>query len=367
MLALLFCLLAFHQCNSLKSLDHMKRLALGQQYLTSLKVMALNMDRGSDFLYLSESTDADSFATNVQKTFQEIIQSRPAFRTHGVVLELSRNLPDLLYLSEVSYVQNDTQTPPTKVFIDVVKDLLKNLNALGIAYDLLLLSNGEDVLSPTSLPDSGYVSFREREALLYRKDNPDLTFSNPHIGTYKSQIPATSFIPSLSFRYLSVDVTIKNETSLQFIGTYLCDTSADVQVAQGDELIELLQVTEGPVILVGSLGSDANQAIGNKHEGTHSTPTYSNLIKSGLKDVWTSIHPHPGPTWPLYSLDPFDEKRIEPYERLDFILMKQDKSIIPTTIELTGNRKCPALEFKQHLLQSDHLGIVAEFEIYTKI
>jgi len=160
----------------------------------------------------------------------------------------------------------------------------------------------------------------------------------------------------------------KKQIKLKFIGTYLSDI-ADVQIAQGNELVEILNKIDVPYILVGDLSSNANQGITTKTTGLHDTTTYDNVRKNAnLLDVWSWIHPHPGPTWPLYLEDPFISERLEPFERLDLVFVQNNsKVIIPKEMDLFGGRKCKAFEPKSRILLSDHLFTVSEFNIYSPL
>jgi endonuclease/exonuclease/phosphatase family metal-dependent hydrolase len=339
---------------------------LGPQLLSTIKVLTQNMDRGSDLTFLTGPNTPFTFEPNVQKTVEEIILSEPNVRAKSIVLEIGRFVPDLVFLSELAYVKNDTHSPPTTVTVDALSEVLKELETMGLNYGIGVLLEGEDWITKTSLPGTGYVLFREREIILYNKDNTDLKILNSKNQKYTAHTKLTDYCPEIYSRYGSIDIVIKNQITIRFIGTHLSENS-EVQIAQGNELIEILQKTEIPFLLVGDFSSDANQGKDPKHPpgGSHLTPTYSNLI-THFTDVWPYLHSHPGLTWPLYLRDPFINERLEPYERLDLIFIKKnDNNILPKKMDLYGGRKCKAFEPIHRVLISDHMFQISEFEIYA--
>jgi hypothetical protein len=171
---------------------------LGPQLLSTIKVLTQNMDRGSDLTFLTGPNTPFTFEPNVQKTVEEIILSEPNVRAKSIVLEIGRFVPDLVFLSELAYVKNDTHSPPTTVTVDALSEVLKELETMGLNYGIGVLLEGEDWITKTSLPGTGYVLFREREIILYNKDNTDLKILN----SKKSKIYCTYKINRLLSRNL---------------------------------------------------------------------------------------------------------------------------------------------------------------------
>jgi len=191
--------------------------------------------------------------------------------------------------------------------------------------------------------------------------------ANTKLGIYKNKVIGHDTIPTQSSRYGIIDLMMKKQIKVKFIGTYLSDI-AQIQIAQGAELIEILQQTAEPFILVGDLSSNANQGLKNfTTSGLHDTPTYSNVqSQANLLDVWHFLHPHHGSTWPLYLEDPFIPNRLDPYERLDLVFVRSnDPTIIPKRMDLYGGRRCKAFEPAHRILVSDHLFTVSDFDIYS--
>jgi len=351
-------------------LHDFKEAILAPQHVSSLRIMTFNMDRGSNFPYLKVVNDPKTLLDNVQTTLSEIMHSHADIRARGISIEINRFRPDLVYFSEAAYVKNDTKNPPQTVTLNAIHELMTDLKNDGLTnYEIVLVLDSEDVISPSPVPGAGYVLFREREFILAKTDNPDMEIikANTKLGIYKNKVIGHDTIPTQSSRYGIIDLMMKKQIKVKFIGTYLSDI-AQIQIAQGAELIEILQQTAEPFILVGDLSSNANQGLKNfTTSGLHDTPTYSNVqSQANLLDVWHFLHPHHGSTWPLYLEDPFIPNRLDPYERLDLVFVRRDNpTIVPKRMDLYGGRKCKAFEPANRILVSDHLFTVTDFDIYS--
>jgi len=183
--------------------------------VVKLKIMTFNMDRGSNFPYLTTVKNPETFLDNVQKSLVEIMHSSSNLRARQIVFEINRHLPDIVFLTEVAYAKNDTNKPPKTRTVDALQELMRDMEDFGVEYDIILALNGEDILSPSSIPGTGYVLFREREYILYRKYNPDVEVTNPSMGIYKNKLKGHDLVPTQSSRYGMVDIIIKKTNKIK--------------------------------------------------------------------------------------------------------------------------------------------------------
>jgi endonuclease/exonuclease/phosphatase family metal-dependent hydrolase len=122
---------------------------------------------------------------------------------------------------------------------------------------------------------------------------------------------------------------------------------AAVQVAQGNEALDLIDASRYPVIALGDFNSAADGS---------TTPTYANLVAE-LQDAWTSVQPfNPGRTCCLPELlDRFQA----PSERIDLILTEGSwHAGLAVRAGVLPFRLSPP-----PLWASDHLGVFATLEL----
>jgi hypothetical protein len=154
--------------------------------------------------------------------------------------------------------------------------------------------------------------------------------------------------------WTSVDVKFHGET-FRFFNTHLEVESGafgPLQVAQGNEVIAILNASPYPVVAVGDYNSPTDGS---------ATPTYANLIGAGYVDVWPLVTiGDPGFTAGISAdlLGPASALRT----RIDLALFKGN--ITPVSAYLLGNRESDRTP--SGLMPSDHAGVVATVRLGVK-
>jgi endonuclease/exonuclease/phosphatase family metal-dependent hydrolase len=165
--------------------------------------------------------------------------------------------------------------------------------------------------------------------------------------------------------WISADVHMGNE-HFRFVTTHLetpirdFPEATDVQVAQAQELIDVLSTATIPVVICGDFNSDAN------HGGfVDDTPTVGLLEAAGYDETWPATHGRGdlGLTWPLYLEDQFPGGGLpppffaesKPFERID-LFFSHDMDVVHSERVIA-----PARGSSMPPFGSDHAGVIAVF------
>jgi endonuclease/exonuclease/phosphatase family metal-dependent hydrolase len=319
-------------------------------------VMTQNMDEGTGFGPILAATTLPQFLTAVATTYAEVQAGNIPERAVAVAREIGQVRPDLVGLQEAAQYRIGSVSSPgaTTVTFDQLQSLLTALSMQGLSYAPIAIATNLDIEVPSAF---GYnIRFTDRDVLLARTGNGERTpeLSNIQVHHYATATSLTSpVVGSLTLpkSWISVDATIEGRT-FRFVTTHLDTVSPDVQVAQGNELLQGAGTTNLPVVFSGDFNSDAGG-------GTTQTATYGNLIAAGFADAWTATHPdNPGYTWPLHLEDPLTAFSV-PTDRIDLVLARNGVRALAT--ELIGNRRDDLTP--SGLWPSDHAGVVAVLQI----
>jgi hypothetical protein len=135
----------------------------------------------------------------------------------------------------------------------------------------------------------------------------------------------------------------------------------EIQVAQGNEILNGPANTNLPVILAGDFNSRADKT------GTH---TYSNLIDTGFSDAWSVTHPgEAGNTWGQDEDLRNEESHLT--QRLDLVLFRDGRTedgLCAVGADIVGEDakydRTPSTTDSEVLLwPSDHAGVVATLRV----
>jgi endonuclease/exonuclease/phosphatase family metal-dependent hydrolase len=283
--------------------------------------------------------------------------------------EIVRAQPDLIGLQEVSLWRTqfpgDAHLPNGVPAIDTAFDfleiLLDELEARGQKYVVASIAQGVDaeLFYFTGTPGASLtkdVRMTDRDVILAK--HSIMTF-NP-LG---AQFAAKVTLPlggaggppvTIPRAWTSVDVKFHGEM-IRFFNTHLEVESgafAPLQVAQGNEVIALLNASPYPVVAVGDYNSPTDGS---------ATPTYANLLNAGYTDVWPLVTiGDPGLTAGISSdlLGPVSALRT----RIDLALFKGP--ITAVSAYLVGNKESDRTP--SGLLPSDHAGLVATVRLGAK-
>jgi endonuclease/exonuclease/phosphatase family metal-dependent hydrolase len=329
---------------------------------SSVTVMTQNMDAGTDLGYLFKVPDLLNAAT---LTYGEVLNSDIPGHTAMLARIIARQQPDLISLQEVTLWQTVSADLKTSVLYDQLDLLLKELKKLNRPYKVVIsqtLSQSQLPVDPTligSLNDTTIaVGFTDRDVIIARADlkPSELALSHPQKGIYGTLLTLPLGPSNLISKrgWLSVDAKIRGK-SFRFVDTHLetvipfIPQTSLIQVAQAEELLQVVHDIQFPVILAGDFNADAEFA----GIGPDQTDTPNKILAAGFTDTWHELHPNnPGFTWPLFLEDPLSPNPNGPIERIDLIYARNLNVLNAYRV---GNLN--------HHFASDHLGVVAKLSI----
>jgi endonuclease/exonuclease/phosphatase family metal-dependent hydrolase len=274
------------------------------------------------------------------------------FRQRAVEIadEIARTQPDVIGLQEAVLWQTQapsdgTATPATGVVFDFIEILRAELQKRGLSYAAVAVGTNTELEFPLTLSNID-IRFTDRDALLVRSG---LKVTNAEVHPFEATltIPVSGTTVRLPRSWQSVDVEIGGRT-VRVANTHLEPANAEVQAAQAKEVVEGLEGSPYPVLLLGDFNSKADRS---------GTPTYGLIADAGYTDAWAATHPgEPGLTCchatsltnPAPTLD----------ERIDIVF---GRGLDPVSAEVVGED--PADRTASGLWPSDHAGVVATFGI----
>jgi hypothetical protein len=252
---------------------------------------------------------------------------------------------------------------------DYLDTLLSELNERPLHYAPVAVTQNYDAEFPADTdPGEGQylrdIRLTDRDVILARTDLPkaELKLSNIQEANFAHnvslQIGNTGQSITLYRGWGSVDAKVE-DGSFRFINTHLEPESTipgvnDVQVAQGEEILEGPANTNRPVILAGDYNSRA---------GGGGTPTYDNLINSGFTDAWSVKHPGElGNTWGHQ--EDLRDTTTELTQRLDLVLFRDgppEDGLCAVDADVIGDNLSDRTP--SGLWPSDHAGVVATLRV----
>ena len=271
---------------------------------SGLRVMTYNVYLGTDLdpviQAAGDTTNPAAVIGAAALAYSELQQANFPQRAGKIADQIAEATPDVVGLDEVALwsvsAPYSPGSPPAAPFVtqyDFLKLVIDALKARHLNYVAASADTTSDVAAPvpTAFDGAGnptafaLVRFQDRDAILVRAG---VRFSDPQHGTFKAYIPLTlGGVPNGLYRgWCSVRAAVDGET-FRFVNSHLEAESPDVNVAQANELIGLLQRVSDPVIWVGDFNADANRA----------APSYALITRAGFTDLWPLAHPRdPGLT-----------------------------------------------------------------------
>jgi Endonuclease/Exonuclease/phosphatase family len=343
----------------------------------TLPVMTRNLYLGADLDPVVEAAgtgNADAIVVAVSNAWTTIVGTDFPARAEALAKEIEQSHPMLVGLQEVSLYRigppdsgTSAPTPAEEVKYDYLEILLGELNAQGLHYAPIVVSQNYDaefpgdakpevpdpVLEPQDIRD---IRLTDRDVILARTDLPksELKISKVQSANFANNASfpirdTGSF--TLSRGWASVDAKVEDGT-FRFINTHLEQEGpfSSFQVLQGNELLSGPANTNLPVILAGDFNSRA---------GGDGTPTYSNLIGAGFKDAWSVTHPEElGNTWG-HDEDLLNN-RVNLTQRLDLVLFRDGNvgGLCASDADIVGDELRDRIR-PSGLWPSDHAGVVA--------
>ena len=257
-----------------------------------MTAMTYNLFQGSELSDTITATTPPQLLAAVAKDYGEVVATKFSERAAAIAAEVKSARPELIGLQEAALWKTGAPSatfpppPPTTVSYDFVAMLVHALNARGLHYAPVAITNNFTVAAPGLFP-SGFrnIQLTDRVAILARIGEP-LRITNVHTANFTHNTVLTTLTgpTTLTGGYASVDAKLGGRTE-RFITTHLDAFDPTVGAAQAQELVQGPLDTDLPVMLT----CDCNATPGSS--------TYALLKRDGLKDSWTRAHPaRPGYT-----------------------------------------------------------------------
>jgi hypothetical protein len=349
-----------------------------------IPVMTRNLYLGADLdpvVAAAGTGDTTAIYTAVSDAWATIKGTNFPERAEVLAKEIQQNKPMLVGLQEVSLYRTGEignpapATDPVEGY-DYLDTLLSELNERHLHYAPVAVTKNFDAEFPGDTdprPEPENVNPRDirltdRDVILARTDLPKskLKLSNVQTANFATNVSLKIGDTGQSFTIYrgwgSVDAKVENG-SFRFINTHLEPESTisavnDIQVAQGEEILEGPANTNLPVILAGDFNSQA----GDPPPGT---PTYGNLIAAGFKDAWSLTHPGElGYTWGHQ--EDLLNTTVDLTQRLDLVLFRDgppEDGLCAVGADVIGDNPDTDRTTPSGLWPSDHAGVVATLRV----
>jgi endonuclease/exonuclease/phosphatase family metal-dependent hydrolase len=335
-----------------------------------LPIMTRNLDEGTDFAPIFQSTTPQDFANQVAAAYLEVQASNIPERAAGIADEIAAKQPYLVGLQEVSIWRTGPLfMPADTVTFNALQSLLTALAARGQHYTVIAALKEFEAEAPSALGIQ--IGFADFDVLIARTD---LSVSELKVSNIQAQhFVANLMIPSpilgavtIPRGWISVDGKLRGK-NFRFITTHLEGFDPRVQATQVSELVQDPGNADLPVIIAGDFNAAPLDSFGvlscPPPGGSPATnPAYNIIASAGFADAWVILHPNDsGFTWPLHCEDPFTLSTT-PDQRLDLVLFRDGhKGLDAVTTDLIGNR--PSDLTPSGLWPSDHAGLASVFTL----
>lgn len=320
-------------------------------------VMTWNVYMGADIDPLMNPDSIFEVPGLVAEAWDQVQANDFEARAEVIADIIAADVPHLIALQEVSLYRGQSPgdfmdgnpVEAEEVWLDYLEVLAAALAARDLDYELAVINDGVDVEVPmTGEGELDDLRLTDRDAILVRGD---VTYANAEAQTFENVYvaPVSGSDPIVVNRgWIAIDAIVEG-VALRFAGTHLeiPGASATIQVAQGDEVIAALADDPEPVFLVGDLNSPAS--------GT-GTATYGNFLEAGYVDSWVDVGNTENGYTCCYGADLVDTGYV-PGSRIDFVLSRGDVEY--SEVHTVGSDVLTPGD----LHPSDHLGVVATFEI----
>lgn len=336
-------------------------------YFSAVTVMTRNIYVGTDVDKILEAQNPNDIPALVTQAFQMLLSTNIYERAKCLAREIAITRPHLIGLQEVTTIR--IQSPgdflignpnmAEDVLYDFLEILIDALKSRGLNYKVAGKVQNADIelpmianINPLQFDDVRLTDF---DVILARHD---VRTSNVNAKNYNVALVIDSMGITIPRGYVTVDAKIKNKT-YRFANTHLEPVTIPdllpIQLAQAQELIDMLDNETLPVILVGDFNSIA--PIGE---------TYQLLLASGYTDIW-KINLLP------FNPDGFtyghDLTLLNPtpnfHKRIDYIFIKKNSglfdigSVFALIVGKNRFNRTPS-----GLWPSDHGGVVARMRFF---
>lgn len=341
---------------------------------SGLRVMTYNVYLGTDLDPIMTAGSEQAFVVAAIRAYAVLQQTNFPQRAGKIADQIAAVRPDIVGLDEVALWSLSSPyspgSPPGAPFVtqyDFLKLVLDSLRTHHLNYVAAVADTTSDVSAPvaTAFDSQGnptafnLVRFQDRDAILVRAG---VQFRDPQHGTFAAHLPLNLLgtETGLYRGWCSIRATVDGET-FRFVNSHLEAESPDVNLAQANELVGLLQKVPDPLIWAGDFNADANAT----------APSYALIMRAGFTDLWPLAHPpHPGLTnGPADGVGTLNAAGVlVPYARLVFnartdLILLRDRFGRPHDVHAAtfGNERNDRTA--SGLYPSDHAAVGMVFEL----
>ena len=321
-----------------------------QRHLT---VATYNLYLGADLTPLFSASSPHELVQRAGQVYANVVQTDFPSRAEAIAGLLAANPPDVAGLQEVSLWETGPIGGPLRPSYDFLELLLAALARHGLTYRPVAV-NVNFTSDPTPISATTAARLTDRDLIIARTDLPSsqLKVSNPESHNFAATLVIPSAIPGLSFRvprgWSAVEVKLRGK-SVRFANTHLEAFSTTVRNQQARELAAALAGSADPVVLIGDLNSQPDDAAG----------AYGTFAGAGYVDAWVVVHgPEGGFTAGQAEL--LDNVPSKLDHRIDYVLY-QPRGVEAVAAEVLGEElddRTPT-----GLWASDHAGVVATLHL----
>jgi endonuclease/exonuclease/phosphatase family metal-dependent hydrolase len=304
-----------------------------------------------------------------------------AVRSQLLAAEIAAADPDVIGLQEVALwrsgpLQLDQLGRPnaTTVDYDFLQLLLTELERRQMSYDVVQAQDESDVEGPafTGDPTRGTarlprdVRLTLRDVVLVRA-NSGITVTDRGSGQYQAGLGIE--LGGIPYRYIRgfawADLKI-GDTGLRFVTTQLESESADVTLAQADELLAgTASKWSGLMVIACDCNSDPPNQTASPTKTIPPLTAYARLAGGGgFADTWLAQRPDPGPGFTFGFGEDVRDPTARFSRRIDLVLARglRPDQLAATRAEVTGDEPADR-DPGTGLWPSDHAGVVVQLPL----
>ena len=318
-----------------------------------LTVMTYNVYVGGSADPLLSVENLGQVPGEVAKIYNNIMASDFPGRAVAIAKSIKTHQPHLIGLQEITLIRRQSPgdlilggtVSAEEVILDFLKILMDALQAEGLNYQVAAQVENIDIEMPI-FTDTGIddVRLTDYNVILSRSD---VEISNPVAANYKNALTIEMLEFEVKRGYAAVDATVAGVT-YRVVNTHLevKRLSEEKNIAQAQELIDVLSNETLPIILLGDFNTRATDGTG-----------YQLLLSAGYVDVWQMDSEGTGNT--CCQDDDILNEVSDLSVRIDQIFVRNMDLSLPVLSFTVGDK--PADRLPSGLWPSDHAGVVAQF------
>lgn len=318
-----------------------------------LTVMSQNLYLGANLDLLLTATQPEDFL----EVFTQLMTSNyDGFkRAQKLAMQIAEESPHLVGLQEVT--EYTFTTPAGTQVLDFLDILQIYLSFMPTPYTWTAYRNDMAYTGPIALPGLPVITYRDADAILVRNDVEVLGDVTKVL--YDDFVTLSIGPTDLDMYrgYLALTARVDGQT-VRFATTHLeVQRFAETQTAQVGQLIEELEESTVPVVLVGDFNSAANHDAAPES----TSPAYRMLRNAGYSDLWLR-EPHSVAGYTCCQGATLQNLVSELDQRLDLILVKDGNAGFggKSEMDIIGEELSDLFDVGPfYLWPSDHAGVVA--------